>query len=132
MPLTECRLCGNIFIEGGRKNICPNCQRRLIDLYAVVHEYMRDNQDEEFDLDRLCDELNISPLDVQALIDLGYIERDLGLYGKKETERSALANAFSNELDKMRSDKKMFYGGEVYARDRAHFKTDGLRTVRKR
>ena len=133
MPLMECRLCKKIFTEGGRNNICPQCIRRLGDLYSAVHKYMRDNEDREFDVDKLADEMEISPLDVQALVDLGYIERDIGLYGKRETARSKLAHAFGNELEKMSRNKITTYGGEIYARgyDREE-KEDNIRTVRKR
>lgn len=127
MPLMECRLCGRVFTEGGRKNVCPKCLRRLGDLYAEVHEYMRDHEDEEFDIDRLAEDMDANPVDIQALVDLGYIERDLGLYGHRDTERKKLAEAFSHELDKMKK-KVTTYGGEIYSRERE----DGVRTVRRR
>ncbi|MBQ3655058.1 MAG: hypothetical protein II954_11690 [Synergistaceae bacterium] len=127
MPLMECRLCGRIFTEGGRKNVCPKCLRRLGDLYAEVHEYMRDHDDEEFDIDRLSDAMDASPMDIQALVDLGYIERDISLYGTRETKRKQLADAFSHELSKMKRGITT-YGGEIYSRSNE----DGVRTVRRR
>ena len=109
--------------------MCPKCLRRLGDLYAVVHEYLRDNEDEDFDVYHLADAMDVSPVDIQALIDLGYLERDLGLYGKHETARSRLAHAFTNEIDKMRRNKLTTYGGQVYAR--SYSSEDSLRTVRR-
>ena len=134
MPIMKCRLCGKIFTDGGRDKVCPLCLRRLGDLYAEVHEYMRDNEDEDFDVYKLADALGVSTLDIQALVDLGYIERDLALYGKNETKRSRLAQAFSNEIDKMNRNKVTTYGGDIYARDTEYdrHRSDSLRTVRRR
>ena len=95
---------------------------------------MRDHEDEDFDIYKLADDMNLNTADVQALVDLGYIERDLGLYGTRETKRSKLANAFNSELEKMRREKLMFYGGEVYSRESEYDKNkdDIVRTVRRR
>ncbi len=127
MPLMECRLCGRIFTEGGRKNVCPKCLNRLGNLYAEVHKYMRDHDDEEFDIDRLSDAMDASPVDIQALVDLGYIERDISLYGTRETDRSRLAQELSEELGKMKRGITT-YGGEIYSRANE----DRVRTVRRR
>ena len=134
MPLIKCRLCGRIFTHGGKNNICPLCVRRLEELYGLVHEHMRDNEDKNFDIYKLADEMGVSTADIQALVDLGYIERDIGLYGKRETQRSKLANAFNSELEKMRREKLMFYGGEVYSRESEYDKNKDniVRTVRRR
>ncbi len=132
MPLMKCRLCGKIFTDGGRDNVCPICLRRLGDLYAEVHEYMRDNDDEEFDVYRLAEAMEVSTADIQALVDLGYIERDLTLYGTRDTDRSKLASAFSAELDKMHRRKLTTYGGDIYARDTEYDKARTIRTVRRR
>ncbi|MBQ7215991.1 MAG: hypothetical protein IJS39_08390 [Synergistaceae bacterium] len=134
MPLTKCRLCGKIYTDGGRDNVCPICLRRLGDLYAEVHEYMRDNEDEEFDVYKLAEAMEVSTVDIQALVDLGYLERDLGLYGTRETERKKLAQAFTAELDKMHRNKLTTYGGDIYSRASEYdtHRTSGIRTVRKR
>ena len=128
----KCRLCGKIYTNGGRDNVCPICLRRLGDLYGEVHEYMRDNEDEEFDVYKLAESLGVSTADIQALVDLGYIERDLAMYGKNETDRTKLAQAFSAELDKMNRNKLTTYGGDIYARDTEYDRTRTMRTVRRR
>ena len=130
MALTKCRLCGMLFTSGGRKNVCPLCIRRLEELYGYVHEYMRDHEDEQFDIYTLAEATESNLADIQTLVDLGYIERDLGLYGKRETERSRLAKAITNEIDKMNRNKLTTYGGEIYAR--GYDREDGMRTVRRR
>ncbi len=127
MPLMECRLCGKIFTEGGRKNVCPECLIRLGDLYSKVHKYMRDHDDEEFDIERLSDEMDANLMDIQALVDLGYIERDISLYGTRETDWGRLAQELSDELGKMNK-KVTTYGGDIYSRGNK----DGVRTVRRR
>lgn len=134
MSLMRCRLCGKIFSEGGKNNICPQCIKRLNDMYGLVHEYMRDHEEEDFDIYKLAEDVGVSTADIQALVELGYIERDLGLYGKNETDRSRLAHAFQAELDKMRKEKTVFYGGEIYSRgsEYSRDKNDGVRTVRRR
>ena len=121
MGIVKCRLCGTLFNHpnptGNR--ICRNCMRRLEELYDHVHEYMRDNDEEDFDMYTLADSMGISTADVQALVDLGYIERDLQTYRKnKEGSRQQLAEKLNNELDKMRKENITTYGGIVYSREK--------------
>ena len=93
--------------------------KKLDSLYGRVHEYMRDNEDENFDIYTLADAMDITPQDVQAMVDLGYIERDLQTYGKKEkSDRQKLADQFNNELEKMRKDEITTYGGTIYSREK--------------
>ena len=57
-------------------------------------------------------------MDIQELIELGYLERDLQTYGRdRKASRQDLADAFNQELTKMRK-KVITYGGEKYARDK--------------
>ena len=117
MALIKCRLCGMLFNAGQRK-YCSNCMRKLDELYGRVHEYMRDNEDEEFDIYTLADAMDITTPEVQALVELGYIERDLQTYGKnKKSSRQHLADQFNNELEKMKHEGVTTYGGIVYSRD---------------
>ena len=129
MPLTECRLCRRIYngFEGLR--VCGNCIRRLEEIYGRVHEYMRDNQDKDFDLETLADEMEISPVDIQALVDLGYIERDLQTYSRdKKGSRQKLAEALHAEAEKLKRNITT-YGGVIYSRDNQHKKDDDRQYV---
>ncbi|MBQ6775940.1 MAG: hypothetical protein IJP53_05720 [Synergistaceae bacterium] len=119
MGLVKCRLCGMLYESGQQtQRICRRCISRLDELYGRVHEYMRDNEDEDFDIYNLADAMDISTADVQALVDLGYIERDLQTYSKnKRGSREALAAKLNNELEKMKRTLTT-YGGVVYARDK--------------
>ncbi len=117
MALTECRLCKKLYNGFEGQRICGNCVRRLEDIYGHVHEYMRDNQNRDFDLDTLADEMNISPLEIQALVDLGYIERDLQTYSRdKKGTRQKLAEAINAEVEKLKRNITT-YGGVLYSRE---------------
>ena len=121
MGLVRCRFCGMLYESNApRYKICGNCRKRLDKLYEHVHEYMRDNEDENFDIYNLAEEMGIGTADVQALVDLGYIERDLQTYSRKKTSlREELLDEFNNELDKMRKGNVTTYGGTIYSRDKA-------------
>lgn len=125
--LTECKLCGRVYNGFDGQKICGDCIRRLEGIYGQVHEYMRDNQNRDFDLDTLADEMDISPLDVQALVDLGYIERDLQTYSRdKKGSRQKLAEAINVEVEKLRRNITT-YGGVIYAREGHQQKKDDNR-----
>ncbi|MBQ3402459.1 MAG: hypothetical protein IJG65_03660 [Synergistaceae bacterium] len=117
MALNECKLCRRAYNGFEGQKICPDCIRRLESIYGRVHEYMRDNEDRDFDLDTISDEMDISPVDIQALIDLGYLERDIQTYSRsKKGSRQKLAEALNGEMEKMRRNITT-YGGVVYARE---------------
>ena len=128
MELTRCRLCGNVYRanDSDTYRICRPCKHRLDDIYGRVHEYMRDNEDENFDIYKLGEAMDINTADIQALVDLGYLERDLKTYGSsRTTDREKLAAQFNNELAKMKK-APISYGGDRYARGNKA-KDDGVR-----
>lgn len=128
MALVECKLCRRIYNGFEGQRICANCIRRLEEIYGHVHEYMRDNQDKNFDLETLADEMDISPVDIQALVDLGYIERDLQTYSRdKKGTRQKLAEAINAEAEKLKRNITT-YGGILYARD-SHKKDENRQYV---
>ena len=141
MSLVKCRLCGMLYdsVNIPRHKICPNCIRRLDELYGHVHEYMRDNENENFDIYRLAEAMGLDTADVQALVDLGYIERDLQTYSRKRKgPRGELADRINGELDKMRRNKVTTYGGFVYSREKfkaennnRQYVYDGQKTFRR-
>ena len=115
MALVECKHCRRIYNGYEGQRICPDCTRKLEEIYGHVHEYMRDNQDRNFDLETLADEMDISPVDIQALVDLGYIERDLQTYSRdKKGSRQKLAEAIGAEADKLKRNMSAYSG--VYSR----------------
>lgn len=123
--LTECKLCRRIYNGFEGQRICGDCIRRLESIYGRVHEYMRDNENRDFDLDTLADEMEISPVDIQALVDLGYIERDMQTYSReKKGTRQKLAEAINVEVEKLKRNNITTYGGVVYAREGHQQKKD--------
>ncbi|MBQ9904016.1 MAG: hypothetical protein IJM47_04425 [Synergistaceae bacterium] len=126
MALTECKLCRRVYNGFEGQKICSQCIQRLETIYGHVHEFMRDNRDRDFDLDTLADEMDISPVDIQALVDLGYIERDMQTYSRdKKGTRQKLAEAINGEVEKLKRNITT-YGGDVYARE-SHRKKDDER-----
>lgn len=120
MDITGCRLCGRIVSAEGNK-ICRNCMHRLEDVYSRVHNYMRDNSDEKFDIERLSEDLDVNPADIQMLIELGYIDREIAENSRTERARRKLAGMLSgyssgDEDENTKRRKIMTYGGEKYAR----------------
>lgn len=116
--LMECWLCRRLFNSAGQK-ICPDCIKKLDSLYGSVHEYMRDHKDEDFDMDKLAEDMEINPAYIKALVDLGYIEAVIRTEdGKEQDRKQKLAAAFSQELEKMQKDKITTYGGVIYSRER--------------
>ena len=119
MDLSECRLCGRV-IAAGENKVCPDCRIKLGELYGSVHEYMRDHKDEDFDIEKLSEEMNVDPIYIKTLVDLGYIEAVIKKKGMNTEQRQKLATALTNELDKfhLNRPKVTTYGGEIYARKR--------------
>ena len=74
MALITCRLCRKIFTAAAGR-VCPECQKRLDDLYLDVRNYLRDNPKVAFNVETLADALGADIRDVQGLVDLGYLER---------------------------------------------------------
>ncbi|MBQ7734022.1 MAG: hypothetical protein IJT58_08400, partial [Synergistaceae bacterium] len=85
----------------------------------------RDNTDEKFDMVQLADLIGADPRDIQELLEMGWLDRDIELYLKKNNKnngvihspRQVMAQKFGSELDKMKSkSKQTMYGGEIYQR----------------
>lgn len=117
MPLMSCKLCGKAFVSEGLK-VCSDCMHRLEDVYYRAHDFLRDSNDDKLDAKHLADEMGVDPRDIQELIEMGWLERDLEIYSRKKgTRRQRQYEEFSEELEKMKEKSKVTsYGGEIYAR----------------
>ena len=105
MPLLTCKLCGKVFSSSGGRT-CPECLKDLDELYPRVREYLRDNPKVEFNVNTLADTLNTDIRYVQALTDMGYLDRDLKrLGGGAADSRQKLAQEFENTLNQMKQAK---------------------------
>ena len=102
MALLSCKLCGKIFTSAGGRT-CPACLERLDRLYPKVRMFLRDNPKIEFNVETLAEELDVDIRDIQALVDMGYLDRDLGGSARsEESDRQKLAKAFENSLKQMK------------------------------
>ncbi len=132
--LRECKSCGKVFNSRGRK-VCPDCMMRLEELYSYIHDYLRDH-DDDYNVETLAEAMDINPVDVQLLVEMGYIERDLQTYSKKKQGmRQKLADELNHELDKMRKENVTTYGGMIYSRDKddeRQYVYDGQKNMRRR
>ena len=115
MDITECKLCGRL-VKDEWPRICRNCLHKLDEEYSDIHNHMRDNPYETFDIEKLSEDLDINPADIQMLIELGYIDREIERNSKLKEARRQLAGAFSDELEDMKKKKVTSYGGAKYAR----------------
>ena len=114
MDITGCKLCGRL-VKDEWPRICRNCLHRLDEVYSDIHNYMRDNPDETFDIEKLSEDLDINPADIQMLIELGYIDREIQMKSKTEAARKKLAGILADELEDMKKKKSTTYGAR-YAR----------------
>ena len=120
MPLISCRRCGKAFIgvDKGRGNVCVDCYRHLERIYGLAHEYLRDHPNERFDVRKLAFELGVNSFDIQTLVEMGWLERDIQTYTSTAETRKQQANEFQRELDRLKEkNKRTFYGGDIYSRD---------------
>ena len=102
MPLLTCKLCGKVFSTPGGRT-CPECLKKIDDLYPRVREYLRDNPKIDFNVDSLADALETDIRYVQALTDMGYLDRDLDKRAASNMEnRQKLAQEFENTLKQMK------------------------------
>ena len=103
MALVTCKLCRKVFTAAGGRT-CPDCKKRLDDLYMKVRDFLRDNPKIEFNVDTLSDSLDADIRDVQALVDMGYLDRDFkaNLSGE-ESSRQKLALELEKSLNEMKA-----------------------------
>lgn len=117
MQLATCKLCGRVFVSNGPK-ICENCMRRLEEVYSRAHDYLRNNDDENFDAKALADAIEANPRDVQELIDMGWLERDIQTYKKTSSKHYDHLQEFNEELESLKAKTKLnTYGGMKYDRN---------------
>lgn len=125
MALGTCRLCRKIFTpESGKvgSRVCPDCRERLDSLYTEVRDYLRDHSKDEFNVERVAEELHADIRDVQELVDLGYLNRDVSDEPRTyDPERQKLVKAFEASIDKLKASaaaaaafKPTSYGQEIY------------------
>ena len=117
MPLLPCRLCGKVFTSSGGRT-CPACHARLDELYPRVRQHLRDNPKKAFNVEMVADAMEVDIRDVQGLVDLGYLDRDIGWQADPETlKRQKLAQEFEASLKQMK-DTSQHKGPVSYGQQR--------------
>ncbi|MDR1376600.1 MAG: hypothetical protein LBJ22_03735 [Synergistaceae bacterium] len=77
---------------------------RLDELYPKVRQYLRDNPKVDFNIETLAEEMEADVRDVQALVDMGYLDRDTDRRVDSETaNRQKLAKEFEDSLKQMKN-----------------------------
>ena len=116
MALRECKVCKSLYDDEtyiGTTEICHNCRMRLEGTYGRIHNYIRDRKKiDVYDIARLAEETGTTPAEMEIILELGWMERDIQTYTDTVTERRKLAKEFAEELAKMvEHHKATTYGG---------------------
>ena len=110
MALRECKVCKSLYDDEtyiGTTEICHNCRMRLEGTYGRIHNYIRDRGEiNVHDLARLAEETGTTPAEMEIIIDLGWLERDIQTYSTTISDRQKLAKEFAAELKKMIEEHK--------------------------
>ncbi|WP_314717798.1 hypothetical protein [uncultured Fretibacterium sp.] len=122
MALVTCKLCRKIFTAAGGRT-CPACKKRLDDLYMKVRDFLRDNPKMEFNVDTLSTSLDADIRDVQALVDMGYLDRESTVnLSNEESSRQKLALELEKSLNEMKAaaasqaqKSTVSYGQQLYS-----------------
>jgi len=84
-----------------------------------VREYLRDNSKMDFNVETVAEEMNVDIRDVQDLVDMGYLDRDLGRQASSDTlRRQKLAKEFENSLKQMKEDASKGKAAVTYGQQR--------------
>lgn len=103
MALVTCSLCRKIFTAAGGRT-CPACKKRLDELYLGVRDYLRDNPKLEMNVDALSEAMNADIREIQALVDMGYLDRDFKEASPSgEASRQKLAMELEKSLSEMKA-----------------------------
>ena len=87
---------------------------RLEGTYARIHNYIRETKD--IDPAKIMEATKTTPAEMEIILELGWMERDIQTYTDTVTERRKLAKEFAEELAKMVEHHKATTYGGVYQR----------------
>lgn len=116
MSLRECKVCKTLYDDEtfiGTTEICHNCRMRLEGTYGRIHNYIREHR--SIDIAKIIYETRTTPAEMEIILELGWLERDIQTYTGTISERQKLAKEFEEELAKMIERKESHtYGGANY------------------
>lgn len=115
MKLTTCRLCAKAFPSDG-PSTCPKCTEELDSLFRQVREYLRDNPRKALNTEALAAELGIDIRYVQALVEMGHLERSVpgDATGETQTKRGFVRKLRTSPAKSAETPKETSTG--MYAR----------------
>ena len=117
MALSECKICKSLYdneTQQGNSEICHSCRMMLEGTYERIHNYLRDHGTTmKIDIQKLAEDTSTTPAEMQILVELGWLERDIQTYSWTISDRQILAGEFARELEKMieRNKKSTTYKG---------------------
>ena len=120
MDLITCKLCGRLF-SAARGKICITCLDEVDSMYPKVREYLRDHSQESFNLERISEDMGFDIRYVQALLELGYLDR--GLPGEFPTEdekqrKQLLVSELQASLNSSAAERQDKMSGKMYGQQR--------------
>lgn len=127
MSLKPCKICGRLY-DSARGKFCAQCLQEVDEFYPKVREFIRDRRKTRFSVDSLSEEMGVDILRIQALVDLGYLDRDVpGISSdidEEKKKREALAQRIQGSLNSSppppsggqqeEAKKHRTYGQEIY------------------
>jgi hypothetical protein len=118
--LVTCKLCGRLF-SATRGKICVTCLDEIDDLYPKVREFLRDHSKEKYNVEQIANGMDLDIRYVQALVELGYLDRGVGADPEAEEEKrrkEALARQLQASLENSASTKLPETMGKMYGQQR--------------
>lgn len=74
MALVACKVCKRFFINGvDEKEVCPDCEAVLNEIYSRVHGFLRDNEKEAYTAKDVSELLDIDLRYIEGLVSLGWV-----------------------------------------------------------
>ena len=120
MNLITCKLCGRLF-SSARGKICIACLEEVDNMYPKVREYLRDHSQESFNLERISEDMDFDIRYVQALVELGYLDRNLPGESPNEEEKKRkqlLLSELQASLNSSSAPKSDKMTGKMYGQQR--------------
>jgi len=84
-----------------------------------VRKYLRDNPKVNFNVEAIAEEMEADIRDIQSLVDMGYLDRDVGRQtSSEEVKRQKLAKEFEDSLKQMKDASATNKGPVSYGQQR--------------
>jgi hypothetical protein len=82
--------------------------QRIDALYPKAREYLRDHPKDALDVEGLSEEMDVDIRDIQALVDMGYLDRDFNRTSdKRALNRQRLVKELETSLRQMKNESSV-------------------------